>query len=49
MKFAFFLTLAIVALCDPLPHKYMALRGYNINGHTIKETGITNVCIVRGL
>lgn len=40
MKCVFVLALFIAALCDPLPHKYMALRGYNIKGHDLKDTGI---------
>ncbi len=40
MKCVFVFALFIAALCDPLPHKYMALRGYNIKGHDLKNTGI---------
>lgn len=40
MKCVFVFALFIAALCDPLPHKYMALRGYNIKGHDLKDTGI---------
>lgn len=40
MKCVFVFALFIAALCDPLPHKYMALRGYNIKGHDLKNTEI---------
>lgn len=41
------IVLALIALCvsAELPHKYMALRGFDIEGNVIKQTGNKNVIV----
>ena len=43
MRAVLLLFLISLTLCVDLPHKYMALRGFDIDGGDIEYTGIKNV------
>ena len=43
MKFSVILTLIALCVSVELPHKYMAMRGFDVEGNVIKSTGNKNV------
>lgn len=46
MRAILLLFLVALAVSDELPRKYMALRGFDIEGSDIKDTGNKNVRVV---
>ena len=43
MKYCVLLLVIALVVSEDLPHKYMALRGWEISGSDLKDTGIKNV------
>ena len=43
MKYCVLLFVIALAVSADLPHRYMALRGWEISGSDLKDTGIKNV------
>ena len=45
MKFSVILILIALCVSAELPHKYMAMRGFDVEGTVIKSTGNKNVIV----
>ena len=43
MSLCFYLLILSLVVSEELPHKYMALRGYDIEGHDIKQVSASVV------